>query len=95
MPLDAGAIQRADQIAHRFFTKFALVVDNARNVASEPREEAKTDKWVSVSVQFVPCLIGTPDSRWYGLSGWIRTHFAWYERLCCWRMLHVEVDFVV
>ncbi|KAH8108347.1 autophagy-related protein 13 [Phellopilus nigrolimitatus] len=44
MPLDASTLAKADQIAHRFFAKFALVVDNARNVAVEPREDAKTDK---------------------------------------------------
>ncbi|KAH8110911.1 autophagy-related protein 13-domain-containing protein [Phellopilus nigrolimitatus] len=56
MPLDASTLVKADQIAHRFFAKFALVVDNARNVAVEPREDAKTDKWFNLE---------TPDTDSY------------------------------
>ena len=36
-----------DQIAHRLFTKFALVVDDARNVRTEAPRDDKWDKWVS------------------------------------------------
>ncbi|KAH8110916.1 autophagy-related protein 13-domain-containing protein [Phellopilus nigrolimitatus] len=56
MPLDASTLVKADQIAHRFFAKFALVVDNARNVAVQPREDAKTDKWFNLE---------TPDTDSY------------------------------
>lgn len=41
----ADAKQKADQIAHRFFAKFALVVENARNLSIPP--STKVDKWVS------------------------------------------------
>lgn len=37
---------KTDQIAHRLFTKFALVVDNARNVQYDVREDGKIEKWV-------------------------------------------------
>ena len=33
-----------DQIAHRLFTKFALVVDDARNVRTEAPRDDKWDK---------------------------------------------------
>ena len=45
MALDASTTQRADKIAHRFFTKFALVVDNAR-IPDERRDTTKKDEWV-------------------------------------------------
>lgn len=38
-------IQKADQIAHRFYTKLCLVVSNAR-ATSELRSQQKVDKWV-------------------------------------------------
>ncbi len=37
--------QRADQIAYRFYTKLALVVNHARATA-EPNPQTKVDKWV-------------------------------------------------
>ncbi|KAH7890632.1 autophagy-related protein 13-domain-containing protein [Phlebopus sp. FC_14] len=45
-------IQKADQIAHRFYTKLCLVVGNARTTA-EPRSQTKVDKWFNLE---------TPDS---------------------------------
>lgn len=39
--------QRADQIAHRLYSKLALVVNHAR-ATIEPPPNAKVDKWVSV-----------------------------------------------
>ncbi|KIJ60812.1 hypothetical protein HYDPIDRAFT_97951 [Hydnomerulius pinastri MD-312] len=45
-------IQKADQIAHRFYTKLCLVVSNARTTA-EPRSQGKVDKWFNLE---------TPDS---------------------------------
>ncbi|KAH7915511.1 autophagy-related protein 13-domain-containing protein [Hygrophoropsis aurantiaca] len=45
-------IQKADQIAHRFYTKLTLVVNNARATA-EPRSGARVDKWFNLE---------TPDS---------------------------------
>lgn len=47
MSLDTGS-QKADQIAHRFFYKFTIVIDNARNILSEPREDPRSDKWASI-----------------------------------------------
>lgn len=41
-------LQKADQIAHRFYTKLCLVVSNARTTA-EPRSQGKVDKWVRCS----------------------------------------------
>lgn len=38
--------QRADQIAHRLYSKLALVVNHAR-ATIEPPPNAKVDKWVS------------------------------------------------
>ena len=46
--MDSSLVQKAEQIAYRFFTKFALVVDNAR-IADERREINKADKWVRSS----------------------------------------------
>ncbi|KAF9219119.1 hypothetical protein BS17DRAFT_438351 [Gyrodon lividus] len=40
-------IQKADQIAHRFYTKLCLVVSNARTTA-EPRFQGKLDKWFNL-----------------------------------------------
>ncbi|KIK78787.1 hypothetical protein PAXRUDRAFT_163009 [Paxillus rubicundulus Ve08.2h10] len=40
-------IQKADQIAHRFYTKLCLVVSNARTTA-EPRSQGKPDKWFNL-----------------------------------------------
>lgn len=54
MSQDNTAQQKADQIAHRFFAKFVLVIDGARNVLSDQREDAKADKWVSVSAMLLP-----------------------------------------
>lgn len=60
-------INKADQIAHRFYTKLCLVVSNAR-ATSEPRSQSKVDKWVRnffrlqtklISLQF---NLETPDS---------------------------------
>lgn len=45
-------INKADQIAHRFYTKLCLVVSNAR-ATSEPRSQSKVDKWFNLE---------TPDS---------------------------------
>lgn len=45
-------IQKADQIAHRFYTKLCLVVSNAR-ATSELRSQSKVDKWFNLE---------TPDS---------------------------------
>ncbi|KAG6371055.1 autophagy-related protein 13-domain-containing protein [Boletus reticuloceps] len=45
-------IQKADQIAHRFYTKLCLVVSNARTTV-EPRSQGKADKWFNLE---------TPDS---------------------------------
>ncbi|KAI5120072.1 hypothetical protein M0805_002633 [Coniferiporia weirii] len=56
MTLDASTLQKADQIAHRLFAKFAIVIDNARNVAAEVREDSKTDKWFNLE---------TPDTDVY------------------------------
>lgn len=59
MPPDAGAVQKADQIAHRFFTKFALLVDNARNLSPADHFDRdgsgtiKTDKWVSCNCSYL------------------------------------------
>ncbi|TCD69595.1 hypothetical protein EIP91_007017 [Steccherinum ochraceum] len=39
--------QKADQIAHRFYTKLALVVNHARATA-EPSPQAKVDKWFNL-----------------------------------------------
>lgn len=39
--------QKADQIAHRFYTKLALVVNHARATA-ELNPQTKVDKWVRV-----------------------------------------------
>lgn len=39
--------QRSDQMAYRLYAKLVLVVDDARNASTEPREDGKTDKWVS------------------------------------------------
>ena len=38
-------IQKADQIAYRFYSKLALVVHNARSTV-ENRANTKFDKWV-------------------------------------------------
>ncbi|KAL5505015.1 ATG13 [Sanghuangporus vaninii] len=48
MSQESTAQQKADQIAHRFFSKFVSVIDSARNVLSEPREDAKVDKWFNI-----------------------------------------------
>ncbi|KAL5521052.1 hypothetical protein ACEPAG_8974 [Sanghuangporus baumii] len=48
MSQDSTAQQKADQIAHRFFSKFVSVIDSARSVLSEPREDAKVDKWFNI-----------------------------------------------
>ncbi|KAG2119376.1 autophagy-related protein 13-domain-containing protein [Suillus clintonianus] len=45
-------IQKADQIAHRFYTKLCLVVSNAR-ATSELKSQSKVDKWFNLE---------TPDS---------------------------------
>lgn len=45
-------IQKADQIAHRFYTKLCLVVSNAR-ATSELKSQTKVDKWFNLE---------TPDS---------------------------------
>lgn len=45
-------IQKADQIAHRFYTKLCLVVSNAR-ATSELKSHTKVDKWFNLE---------TPDS---------------------------------
>ena len=42
--------QKADQIAHRFYTKLSLVVNHARATA-EPSPQAKVDKWVSAELR--------------------------------------------
>ncbi|TDL18652.1 hypothetical protein BD410DRAFT_728253 [Rickenella mellea] len=57
MAQDLSATQKADQIAHHFFSKFALIVDNAR-APVEPRDSAtaKIDKWFNIE---------TPDSEKY------------------------------
>ncbi|KAJ8594090.1 phosphorylated protein that interacts with Vac8p, partial [Rhizopogon salebrosus TDB-379] len=46
-------IQKADRIAHRFYTKLCLVVSNAR-ATSELRSQQKVDKWFNLE---------TPDSE--------------------------------
>lgn len=56
MSLDNSTQQKADQISHRFFYKFAIVIDNARNVLTEPREDPKFDKWFNLE---------TPDTDAY------------------------------
>ncbi|KAL5532376.1 ATG13 [Sanghuangporus sanghuang] len=48
MSQESTAQQKADQIAHRFFSKFVSVIDSARNVLTEPREDAKVDKWFNI-----------------------------------------------
>ncbi|KAG2352510.1 autophagy-related protein 13 [Suillus spraguei] len=45
-------IQKADQIAHRFYTKLCLVVSNAR-ATSELKSQSMVDKWFNLE---------TPDS---------------------------------
>ena len=42
--------QKADQIAHRLYTKLTLVVNHARATA-EPGPQAKVDKWVCVVIE--------------------------------------------
>ncbi|KAH7929215.1 hypothetical protein BV22DRAFT_1003358 [Leucogyrophana mollusca] len=64
-------IQKADQIAHRFYTKLTLVVNNARATA-EPRSGAKVDKWASLLVQF---NLETPDSDMF------REHLRTYRAI--------------
>ncbi|THH16071.1 hypothetical protein EW146_g4509 [Bondarzewia mesenterica] len=41
--------QKSDQIAHRYYTKLALVVNNARATA-EPKAQAKPDKWFNLEI---------------------------------------------
>ena len=50
--------QKADQIAHRLYSKLALVVNHAR-ATHEPLPSAKTDKWVRTSVQLVRAIVLT------------------------------------
>lgn len=49
-------VQKADQIAHRFFIKFLLILAASRSTALEhgPRS-SKVDKWVSV------CAVSSAD----------------------------------
>lgn len=47
-------IQKADQIAHRFYTKLCLVVSNAR-ATSELKSQTKVDKWVRDSFRSPDC----------------------------------------
>jgi autophagy-related protein 13 len=61
-------IQKADQIAHRFYTKLCLVVSNAR-ATSELKSHTKVDKWVRDSFRSPDCVLTscqfnleTPDS---------------------------------
>ncbi|TDL15487.1 hypothetical protein BD410DRAFT_106696 [Rickenella mellea] len=54
-----SAIEKADQVAHRFFLKFALIVDNARETVEPLAHEsatARNDKWFNIE---------TPDSEKY------------------------------
>ncbi|KLO18289.1 hypothetical protein SCHPADRAFT_993713 [Schizopora paradoxa] len=53
MPLDDATRQKADQLAHRFFSKFSILVDDARsNIQGVGPEAGKTDKWASLSFSF-------------------------------------------
>ncbi|KAI9462580.1 autophagy-related protein 13 [Boletus coccyginus] len=60
-------IQKADQIAHRFYTKLCLVVSNARTTA-EPRSQGKVDKWFNLE---------TPDSDIF------KDHLRIYRAVSC------------
>ncbi|EIW75418.1 hypothetical protein CONPUDRAFT_169288 [Coniophora puteana RWD-64-598 SS2] len=61
-------IQKADQIAYRFYTKLALVLANARqtNEPQSSRTQTKTDKWFNIE---------TPDSDLY------RDHLRTYRSI--------------
>ena len=52
MNLDDSTRQKTDTISFRFFTKFAILVDDARKHASSSSEAAaepeKSDKWVRI-----------------------------------------------
>lgn len=55
MSASTEAIAKADQIAHRFFSKFLAVVSNARITENTENTAGKPDKWVRVSA-----LISSP-----------------------------------
>ena len=54
-PAMSNETQKADQIAHRLYSKLALVVNHAR-ATREPPPNAKVDRWVRSAVLSVPAL---------------------------------------
>ncbi|OJA13751.1 hypothetical protein AZE42_01529 [Rhizopogon vesiculosus] len=49
----SNGIQKADQVAYRFYVKLCLVVSNARATSSDPRSQQRVDEWFNLE---------TPDS---------------------------------
>ncbi|OAX34180.1 hypothetical protein K503DRAFT_465832 [Rhizopogon vinicolor AM-OR11-026] len=43
-------IQKANQVAYRFYAKLCLVVSNARATSSDPESQQRVDKWFNLEI---------------------------------------------